>query len=422
LRLIILVVAALIPVSVFAQGTVVDTFFYSQSLGFNRNVDVYLPDGYNPDEDVVYPTVYFLHGAGGNNNSYPEIIDTLDALIAAGRIQPVIVVKPDGHIGPFAGSMYTNSELYGNFGDYIIYDLIDFIESSFSVYTDRHYRGIMGHSMGGIGCMKIALAHPELYHAVAALSGSQDLNAGINLWVPHIRAENGNTPPYDYEPLSGTFTLLTYTAAGAFSPNLDNPPYYVDFPLDIDGQVVPDIYERWLPHNPANMVASLPPDPDLAIYFDCGTIDHLEFYPMNVAFAETLDNHGIEYQFQSFYGDHYDPGRLPVALTFLDSVFNAATSIAENVTALPSSITMAYNYPNPFNAMTKIEYQLTESQHIRINIYDIRGQLVETSVDETQSAGAHSLIWNAEQYSSGMYFYKIFGSNRLFTGKMTYLK
>ena len=71
----------LFSIAAFAGGTVVDTSFYSQSLGFDRNVDVYLPDGYDPNGSLEYPAIYFLHGAAGNNNSYPEIITVLDTLI-----------------------------------------------------------------------------------------------------------------------------------------------------------------------------------------------------------------------------------------------------------------------------------------------------------------------------------------------------
>jgi enterochelin esterase-like enzyme len=102
-------------------------------------VDIYLPEGYNPDEDISYPSIYFLHGAGGNQNSYPETISILDTLISGDYIQPVIVVKPNGFIGPYAGSMWTNSELYGAFEDFVIYDLIEFVEQSYNVYSDRNY-------------------------------------------------------------------------------------------------------------------------------------------------------------------------------------------------------------------------------------------------------------------------------------------
>lgn len=390
-----------------AQGIVVDTTFFSQSLGFNRDVDVYLPEGYDSNSAIYYPTIYFLHGAGGDNDSYPEIIDILDSLIAIEAIEPVIAVKPDGYVRPFAGSMWANSVLYGNFEDFVIYDLREFIESSFRAIPERNKRAITGHSMGGIGSMSLALRHPDIYIAVAAMSGSLDLNAGIDSWIPHILQENPGGPPYDYYPLNGVFTLLTYTAAGAFSPNLDHEPFLVDFPLDEQGEKIDSVYERWLPHNPANMIASLLPDFDEALYFDCGTEDHLEFYPMNTAFAETLDNHGMEYEFQTFSGDHYSPTRPPVAFEFLDSVMRAATGVDDNSPYLPAKISLLQNYPNPFNASTMIEYTLPAESSVKLEIYNLLGRRVVALVDYLQPAGKYSVVWNASGYSSGVYFARL---------------
>ena len=405
-----------------AQGLVVDTSFYSESLEIYRDVDVYLPPGYDPDGSEYYPVIYFLHGAGGDNDSYPEIIDILDSLITIEAIEPVIVVKPDGYVRPFAGSMWANSVLYGNFEDFVIFDLREFIETSYKAIPERNKRAITGHSMGGIGSMSLALQHPDIYIAVAAMSGSLDLNAGIDSWIPHILQENEGGPPYDYYPLNGVFTLLTYTAAGAFSPNLDHEPFLVDFPLDDQGEKIDSVYERWLPHNPANMIASLPPDFDEAIYFDCGTGDHLEFYPMNTAFAETLDNHGIEYEFQTFTGDHYSETRPPIVLEFLDSVMQAATSVDEGLNSLPHSISLMQNYPNPFNPSTTIEYILPGKSSVKLEIYNLLGQRIAILVDSYQSAGKHSAVWNASEYSSGAYFYKLITDNKSRMGKMILLK
>ncbi len=418
----VIVFVLLICQPLLADGTRVDTSFFSESLRIQRMVDIYLPESYNPDEDVSYPAIYFLHGAGGNQNSYPEIINILDTLIEGGYIQPVIVVKPNGFIGPYAGSMWTNSELYGAFEDFVIYDLIEFVEQSYNVYSDRNYRGITGHSMGGIGCMKIALAHPDMFRAVASLSGALDLNAGIPIWIPHILSETGGSPPYNYSPFNGTFSLLTFTAAGAFSPNLDNLPFYLDFPLDSDGNIVDSVYERWLPHNPANMVSMLPPDHEMAIYFDCGTYDHLEFYPMNTAFAESLDNYSIEYRFDVFSGDHYSETRPPVAFMFLDSVMNTPTSIDDEDFYLPYGFVLSQNYPNPFNAKTTIEFEMIKTGYVTLDVFDILGRHIETLVDAAIEAGKHEIIWDASVQPSGIYFYKIKSGDKSLTKKMILLK
>ena len=127
----LLILILFLPFVVLGQGSLTNISFYSNSLSMNRNVQVYLPEEYNPQDSKRYPVVYFLHGAWGNYTSNPELIGILDNLIGDSTISPVIVVKPDGSYGPWAGSMYTNSELYGNFEDYIVYDLVEFIDTTY---------------------------------------------------------------------------------------------------------------------------------------------------------------------------------------------------------------------------------------------------------------------------------------------------
>jgi hypothetical protein len=72
------------------------------------------------------------------------------------------------------------------------------------------------------------------------------------------------------------------------------------------------------------------------------------------------------------------------------------------------------NYPNPFNPLTKISYYLPKSNKVSIKIYNIKGQLVETLVDNVfRKSGYHSVVWNASQsdISSGIYFYSIISGN-----------
>ena len=80
------------------------------------------------------------------------------------------------------------------------------------------------------------------------------------------------------------------------------------------------------------------------------------------------------------------------------------------------------NYPNPFNPQTTISYYLPQSTRTSLNIYDIKGRLVETLVNEEQKAGNHSVVWNAENISSGIYFYRIVTDNHQTTKKCIILK
>jgi len=79
-------------------------------------------------------------------------------------------------------------------------------------------------------------------------------------------------------------------------------------------------------------------------------------------------------------------------------------------------------YPNPFNPQTNIEYQLAQTEKVELKIYNIKGQLVETLIDEEKSAGRHSIIWNSNHKASGVYFLKIQTEKNNETRKMVLLK
>ena len=79
----------------------------------------------------------------------------------------------------------------------------------------------------------------------------------------------------------------------------------------------------------------------------------------------------------------------------------------EPIDNLPKEFYLVHNYPNPFNASTKISYELAQTGEITIDIYDILGRKVETLINRTQPAGKYSLVWNALGLPSGVYFYKL---------------
>ncbi len=80
------------------------------------------------------------------------------------------------------------------------------------------------------------------------------------------------------------------------------------------------------------------------------------------------------------------------------------------------------NTPNPFNATTRIEYVLSDDSDVRVDIFNLMGQRVATLVDERQSAGIKTVSWDASDYSSGIYFYRLSIDRDVFIKKMTLLK
>lgn len=80
--------------------------------------------------------------------------------------------------------------------------------------------------------------------------------------------------------------------------------------------------------------------------------------------------------------------------------------IVENV-AMPMEYALHQNYPNPFNPTTKIRYDLPQYSRVSLKVYNLLGQEVMILVDETQDAGFKSVSWDASDYPSGVYIYKL---------------
>ncbi len=95
-------------------------------------------------------------------------------------------------------------------------------------------------------------------------------------------------------------------------------------------------------------------------------------------------------------------------------------SIDENEITKP--ILQLTNYPNPFNPQTKLSYEIVESSNVTVKIFNIKGQLVETLVNEYQHKGNHTVEWNADKQSSGIYFYRLTSGNQSQTGRCLLLK
>ena len=73
----------------------------------------------------------------------------------------------------------------------------------------------------------------------------------------------------------------------------------------------------------------------------------------------------------------------------------------------PEKFELFDNYPNPFNPITNIKYMLPEESKVNLSIYNLRGQLVESLVQKKQVAGIFTTNWNATNFASGVYFYRI---------------
>jgi len=98
-----------------------------------------------------------------------------------------------------------------------------------------------------------------------------------------------------------------------------------------------------------------------------------------------------------------------------------------DVDIAPKDFALHPNFPNPFNPSTKIVYDLASQSDVRLEIYNLMGQKVNTLVSANQSVGRHTVTWNAtdqfgREVSAGVYLYRLYTSNKVFTRKMILIK
>ena len=89
------------------------------------------------------------------------------------------------------------------------------------------------------------------------------------------------------------------------------------------------------------------------------------------------------------------------------NIISAQVSAEDEKYFIPKEYSLSQNYPNPFNTITTIKYQLPISGKIQLDVYNLRGQLVETLVSEHKEAGYYTAQWDASEIVSGVYFYRI---------------
>jgi len=95
-------------------------------------------------------------------------------------------------------------------------------------------------------------------------------------------------------------------------------------------------------------------------------------------------------------------------LAYIDSVLTGKITVGvQTAPQSPQKFQLQQNYPNPFNPSTTIGYQLPAGSHVTIKVFDVLGREVVTLVNERQTAGGHSIVFDASHLPSGIYFYSI---------------
>ncbi|MCQ2077228.1 MAG: hypothetical protein MJZ20_09455 [Bacteroidaceae bacterium] len=172
------------------KGTIEETEYSSKTVGTVRKVTIYLPPKY--DKNKKYPVLYLLHGIGGDHKEWmqgvPNII--MDNLYAQKKAQPMIIVMPNGRAladDRAEGNIYSPEKTRGFeiFEQDLLNDLIPFIESKYSTYTDKAHRAIAGLSMGGGQSLNFGLGNMDKFAYVGGFSSAPNTKSPEQL-IPDV--------------------------------------------------------------------------------------------------------------------------------------------------------------------------------------------------------------------------------------------
>jgi len=141
-------------------------------------------------------------------------------------------------------------------------------------------------------------------------------------------------------------------------------------------------------------------------------------------FSEYANNETIEKIIALGY---YSFGNYKVLPRDTTDIIGHVSAIGNGITTLPFEFSLEQNFPNPFNPITHISYQVTRPGIYRLTVYNVLGQTVENLVDKFHNAGTYTMTWNGmdkqgRRMGSGLYFYRLQGEGFVMTKKMVLLK
>jgi S-formylglutathione hydrolase FrmB len=334
-------------------GQLVYSSFISPSLnGMSVPVTTYLPPNYSAT-GTPYRLYIFLHGAGQNQNFPWSVLQpVLDQMINANTIHPMVVVCP-GLNGPVPGHqplyysqhLYRNSARNGNFEDAVMVDLMNWLDSSsgYNISSVREQRAIGGFSDGGTGASYLGVRHNDKFVAFVSHHGSMALREYLDTtstWFQSLLSESGGSPPYSFSSSNGIYSLIYFGNSSAFSPNLANPPTFLDLPVDGQGHLVTSVANTWLTENdPTTLILSPIYTHSIGMFFQSRPSDWIS-YAFNTRFDDELNAANIPHAFLilSPGGHTFTADAASIALEWLESIMNSPPTNVVNV-----SLTAGWN-------------------------------------------------------------------------------
>jgi len=302
-----------------------------------RPLWVYVPPGYDVDQDRRYPCVYVLQGYTGqvtmwaNRSAYRlPFTEAADELFAGGGAPPCIVVYVDAWTS-YGGSQFVDSPGTGRYHSYLCDEVVPFVDSRYRTRAEAAHRGIQGKSSGGFGAMITPMLRPDLFGGLATHAGDalyeycyipefakavralRDYDGSIEKWWAEFQGRVAFTKEAD-ETL-----LMILGVSACFSAEPDGTPVLPFEPRT--GRLRDEVWERWLAWDPVRMV---PDHADAlrglrAIWIDGGKRDEWFLDLGAEAWRDALANVGVtDVHFELFDGTHARIDyRYPISLAYL---------------------------------------------------------------------------------------------------------
>ena len=303
-----------------------------------RPLWVYAPPGYEAAPERRYPAIYCLQGFTGQLDMWrnrapfqPTVPERLDELFAGGGAPPCLVVFVDCWTS-LGGSQFLDSAATGRYHTYLCEEVVPFVDRRYRTLAAPEHRGLMGKSSGGYGAMVTPMLRPDLWGGLATHAGDalfeccylpsfaasartlrDHYQGSFERFWADVRARPGTARPQDHALLNDWGMAAAYSA---------DPDGAVRLPYDpATGQLVPEVWARWLEHDPVRMaprharaLRGL-----RAVYVDAGTHDEFFLDLGAEAFRRALAAAGVaEVAFELFDGGHGGiDHRYPIATRYL---------------------------------------------------------------------------------------------------------
>ncbi|MGE0389586.1 MAG: alpha/beta hydrolase [Candidatus Nitrosocosmicus sp.] len=289
-----------------------------------RDIIIYTPENYKISNSSGYPTIYLLPAFGNDNYSAVKhdpfsvsIFERLEKLISDKECGDMIIVIVNC-FNRLGGSQYINSSAVGRYEDYVVDEIVPFIDRNYNVSK----RAVLGKSSGGYGALSMGMHHPQIFSAI----GAHSFDSGFEYcYLPDFATAIKTLKKYqnfhdwldefwnlDSGRTKDDFTTLNILSMAAhYSPNAENNKLKIDLPFDMTtGIFKEDVWSRWKQFDPINMISNFAEQlrkMDL-IYLDCGIFDEFNLQIGTKIVSEKCKSLDIRHEYEEYGGGHFNTG------------------------------------------------------------------------------------------------------------------